>query len=1530
MSPSFPPLDPPIPLSPDQADRARREAEALLRAGDAAGALQVLRPAFAREPALFLLYPVAADAAAALGLTNEAQLFRKIPVSAPDPWLFFALGMHFTRHERPELGLPFFEHVVRLNPEDEEVATRARRYVGLALQWTGRPAEASRWLEALAAAGLADGPDRADLAECLLSTGAGDRAATVLRQEAPATDLPAASVPAALPVPGHSRFEPTRVPAEPLETLDDRRPSGVLPSGLLGTSPESGGRPFGRYRLLDVLGQGGMGTVWRAWDSELRRVVALKQISGDGTPGEAQVERFLREARLAARLRHPGIVPVYDVGVHEGRRFYTAEYVVGRPLDALLRAPVPLRQALQWTKEVAEALDYAHGEGVVHRDVKPGNVLVDDAGRAHVMDFGLAKAVGVTTAGAAAGDGQAPPPAEELRLTRSGDILGTPAYMSPEQARGETNALGPPGDQFSLGATLYHLLTGRPPFPHAGLLELLTAITGNAPEPPSRLRPDLPRDVETIVLRALEKEPGRRYPSMGEFARDLGRFLEGEPIRARPEAWPSRLARRAQKRRGLLLCACGAAAVAAVLATYGFGARRRAAESDAAAALAKQAEARAAAGLRKGLLAQEVLARWARLAEPIRGMERWYYDSTLSPEERRGGAAAAWGRVDEFLRRTPQDETSQATMKALGGWARRLAGYEDEGLAWMRAASDLDPDLPYGAAMEAMACLSDLLAGQVLPLMATGVGGIELADPAQESAGTAALRRRIEGLLQRAAAPGRIWGDGLERDFRRALSGIRALQDGRYAEAEAALSDVGETAVVQVLETDLLFLRAKARFALGRYEAAGRDLAEVSKARPNQACVLFQAGQLAVATALELERTGGDPRDAYRQAARRFGEVLERRLGDIAALNNRGAVWLALGDNLSGRGEDAQQPYEQALRDFSLTAKLLPGDAVLAYNLGGALLRAADQEAARGQDPDPTFARALAELDRALELAPGLNRARDLRGYVRTRVGERCAERGGDPRGDFDRAEADLGDVLRRDPGLSAAYEHRSLLRIARAATDAARGADPSASYRLALADVDEALRRLPRHVRALDDRAKARLGLAELEALRGKDARELLLQALADLDASVRLRPDRVEAYVERVSVRVALGQAAQATGGDPRPEYAHALADADEALRRAPGLPNAANARAHAKLAMAQADAVRGADPCAWCDGVLSDTALALARSPGLFAALLFRAQALLLRADALAARGADPAADLAQVLADMEEALRRTPGNTVANRFRAFTLLRQVEAEARGGADPRPTCARALEAFDKAVRADDGDAEVHGGRGVTWRRLGDAERARGGDATAAWANAARDFSTAIQRNPNAWAVRANFGQLLEAMGRVADAVTEYETALRVQPGMPAVETLLARARATLAAAGAGAAPAGGVPGWARGAAEGSRAIREGDYARARPLYETALAAAGAAVPSDAGRRALLAEAHYNLACVYALNSDGRAGPSSARGPVPPADEAARLRELAFSHLRAAIELGYADAAQFAQDADLAPLHGDPRWQGLLPGGR
>src|SRR5438477_1073133 len=308
----------------------------------------------------------------------------------------------------------------------------------------------------------------------------------------------------------------------PATTPDDVAPASqktVRAAELLGE--------LGDYELLEEVGRGGQGVVFRARQKSLNRTVALKVISLGQWASKAHLKRFRLEAEAAAKLEHPGIVPIHEVGERDGSCYFSMKFVEGGQLDEVARSttadssggerePMPIRRAVELIAKVARTVHYAHEHGILHRDIKPGNILLDAKGEPHLTDFGLAR-LGETAS----------------TMTRTLDVLGTPSYMAPEQAMGNNAAVSSVTDIYGLGAVLYQLLTGQPPFAGGATYETIKLLLETEPRQPRQLNPKIDRDLSTICLKCLEKDPQHRYSSALALAEDLEHWLKHEPIQAR-------------------------------------------------------------------------------------------------------------------------------------------------------------------------------------------------------------------------------------------------------------------------------------------------------------------------------------------------------------------------------------------------------------------------------------------------------------------------------------------------------------------------------------------------------------------------------------------------------------------------------------------------------------------------------------------------------------------------------------------------------------------------------------------------------------------------------------------------------------------------------------------------------------------------------------------------------------------------------------------------------------------------------------
>ncbi len=314
----------------------------------------------------------------------------------------------------------------------------------------------------------------------------------------------------------------------------------LFDSGLAADEPvveldllASGPRRFGDYELLEEIARGGMGVIFKARHLSLNRVVAVKMILRGDFASVADLARFRAEAETAARLQHPNIVAVHEVGEQEGQPYFSMDYVEGQNLAQLVgNTPLPTAHAATYLKTIAEAVQYAHQKGILHRDLKPSNVLIDTNDQPRVTDFGLARHFN-----------NSQPSTNDSHLTQTGQVLGSPSFMPPEQTAAKSDSIGPASDVYSLGAMLYHMITGRPPFVAESVPATLRMVAETEPVSPRLLNASVPRDLETICLKCLEKSPLRRYASAQELANELDRFLRDQPIHARPVSQAERVLR---------------------------------------------------------------------------------------------------------------------------------------------------------------------------------------------------------------------------------------------------------------------------------------------------------------------------------------------------------------------------------------------------------------------------------------------------------------------------------------------------------------------------------------------------------------------------------------------------------------------------------------------------------------------------------------------------------------------------------------------------------------------------------------------------------------------------------------------------------------------------------------------------------------------------------------------------------------------------------------------------------------------------
>lgn len=814
-------------------------------------------------------------------------------------------------------------------------------------------------------------------------------------------------------------------------------PALNVPPTILGPIPievqEAASRPgghVGRYLLLSPLGQGGMGSVYRAWDPSLSRVVALKRLHRELNAGLR--ERFLREGRATARLRHPGIVTVYDVGESDGKLYLAMELVTGKTLTSHLDrgGPEGLRERIALLRDVAEAVGFAHSQGIVHRDLKPENVLVSQDGRPIVTDFGLAKDMSGQR------DGEMP------TLTETGDLLGTPSYMSPEQAAGRA-VLGPTADVFSLGVMLYQALAGRLPFDAQGVSEILRRVQEDDPVPPRRFHRRLPLDLESVCMRALEKDPSRRYVDGRAFAEDLSRWLAGDPVSARPVSALRRAARWGRRNRTpalatsavLLLLAAGASlwlwrgararteAAAAVARAQDAVQRARDARSVGnldlmtAAATDGEREVSRALQLDSGsagayLESGRLRALLGRLEEARSDLDRAVFLAPADPVAR-----AERGRVLARLYRSGIRRAQPAAIIERMA-ARPNSELEKEDPVLRAERETAQTDLEAAAAGSAPGAKLDLLRAWLCHLRGEWDASIDAADrvlraePSEEAhlMKALSLMRRAEAsqeipylqampdAIQELDEAIRISQGFGEAWLARSEANLRFREGQREAEGKdvrpdlpPAISDARQAAArgESRLEVDALIAQAlwiwgelltkeSPRRPAALVEARDKykeaiDLLESASAPYEDVTGLYLRGKLWDSYALALQRTDGDPREAGRTAVARLEELLQKRPSFVQGYIKLGHLYTDL-SNFLGRYDGPWQPtLRLAIEAYSRGLALGPEserDAWGIFYRGSARYELAMDEWAHGGDPLPDLELAAPDYDAALQALP--------------------------------------------------------------------------------------------------------------------------------------------------------------------------------------------------------------------------------------------------------------------------------------------------------------------------------------------------------------------------------------------------------------------------------------------------------------------------------------------------------------------------------------------------------------------------------
>ena len=1007
-----------------------------------------------------------------------------------------------------------------------------------------------------------------------------------------------------------------------------------------------------QYKNLVFLGEGGMGRIFRATDPLLNREVALKFLA---RAEPERIMRFVLEAQHQAMVEHPNICKVYEVGEWKGQSYIAMQLIRGVTLNEA-RADLTLAEKVGVMQVVAEAIHAAHRQGLIHRDLKPGNIMVERDGnglKPYLLDFGLARG------------------RESNGLTQVGVAVGTPGYMAPEQIQGRDQDLGSATDIYAMGATLYMLVVGEPPFVESTGLELMRRTVEEEPRPMASVQGDIARDLDTIVLKCMDKEPGRRYSSALALAEDLRRFLAGEPLQAAPPSLVDLVIRRLRRNRAMT--AVVAASLLAVLALAGL-------------VLRAQWRARVQASLAQ---------RFGAETERMVGSYRWaqmlpVHDLSPSKAELR-----AWmGRIEGQMRTLgsvawgPGHSALGRACLALGEPAPALAHLE---AAWKAGNQDAEAAQNLGLAHAAV--LREAM-DEALRLPSRAAKEARLAELKRLHVDPALYFLRLSGGAQAPVLEGQI--AFLEERFDQALGSARAalerdpwsldasllmgqaqvararrlLDQGKYDPAGAAIAEALAAALrteaaarsladgyalegeAHRLELEVAIDRGRPMDAPAQAYRAALD--QVLAVDPESRDAHFKLSRLYRMWADAEADQGKDPEPHLEQAMAQSQEVLRRQPDDPLATLLMSMAFSVQADYRASHGRDPLPSLQKYLEYGKAAAALRPTDARTLNNYGGAFLSMGIYLGKHGQDPKAVLQGGLPVLENACRLDPAFWQPWVNRGIIYRRLASRVATEGGDPIPFLDQGQACYREAMKLNPRHVTIVCNFGIFCRFKAEMELRRGRDPQAS-------LDEAAAALRRSLEVNPTFASAHAGLGEVASLRGTQSllaggrcQPAFQEAFGHFQRALSCNGNDSGIYQKLGRAWLAYGQCPAAQGG-PGPA---ALDQARQAFEHAVRIDSASS---DCQLDLARVLLLRGD-----LGGAARAAARARALDPDAADPRLVAAEIALRRAGS--SEGMEREADLHSADADLAATERLEPWSPLREILRArFQLLRGGRAEA-----------------------------------------------------------------------------------------------------------------------------------------------------------------------------------------------------------------------------------------------------------------------
>ena len=1018
-------------------------------------------------------------------------------------------------------------------------------------------------------------------------------------------------------------------------------------------SPDHGFPPdWDRYQFVSFLGEGGMGRVFLAHDPRLDRDVAIKFVRCVDKESDL---RFKNEAQAQARVKHDFLCDIYEVGDVDGRNYIVMQYIDGTALNVAAKDMV-LEQKLKVVKEVAEAVHQAHRTGLIHRDLKPSNIMVErlqDGGfKPHVMDFGLAKQQ--------AGPG----------LTATGSVIGTPHYMPPEQARGESHKMDRRADVYSLGATLYEILAGKPPFMGLSSVNVLFKVLNDDPTSIRSDHPNIPEDVETITFKCLEKEVAKRYESARALAEDLGRYLDGEPIKARPSSFLYRLKKKIVKNK--LAVTIGAVALVAVMTAVGWGIYGRWAAKE------------------RAKLARE----FGQSAENIEDRVRYLYliprhDISPQQEKLRAEMAAIQKRVEQAgsFGIGPGNYALGRGYLALGAF--------DEALVHLKMAWDANFREPRAA--------------YALGLTLGSLYQRELQTVDQISSKGRRLEEK-EKIIKKFRAPAASYLQMARKDELESPDYVEALlafYDERFDEAIKKTAQAYERLPwlyeAHKLEGDILAemgnqLRDKGEYqqALIPYGKAAQSYDKAAEVGESDSRVYLGRGSLGLSMMLmEIYGSGKDVRPYFEVGIQACNYALESNPGLAEAMMLKSEIFTRLGEYQHSQGQNPVENFRKAILNANIALARSPDNPHANKKLASAHRELARYFKSIGLDPRPNLKLALKANQASADSFPSYSNYNGL-GLILKALGEYEHDHGRDPRAHWRDATQAFEKALGIESKAGARINLVSIC-IGQARFETEHGRDPIPYLNKGIEYCHQVLADNPNHPSMLNNFGRALLAVSERALALGNDPQKPLAEAEKIIRRGIEVNPKRSGYYYGLGKIHLFQGRYLASRGQNPGQALRKAFSAADRIFDINAQHKDARDLKANCHLVAAEYEMISGGNPTEQLQQSIAGFREILTSQPNDRYALLELGDALLLQNNYHLRSGSLKIDDLNPLRAVVSQLMDYHGNIYMSHYLEAKTHALIAQLQKTQGVEPKESFTRAEKAFNTALKTNSGDSKI-----------------------------------------------------------------------------------------------------------------------------------------------------------------------------------------------------------------------------------------